>query len=42
MNLVSAVQSENKLVDVTGLEPVTPCLQSTNLASNNSTRNLNY
>ena len=25
------------LVDVTGIEPVTPCLQSTKLASNNST-----
>jgi hypothetical protein len=28
MNLVSAVQSENKLVDVAGIEPATPCLQS--------------
>jgi hypothetical protein len=27
MNLVSTLQSEKKLVDVTGLEPVTPCLQ---------------
>jgi hypothetical protein len=29
MNLVSTFQSEKKLVDVTGLEPVTPCLQRT-------------
>ena len=28
MNLVSTLQSEKKLVDVTGIEPVTPCLQS--------------
>jgi hypothetical protein len=27
MNLVSAMQSEKKLEDVTGIEPVTPCLQ---------------
>jgi hypothetical protein len=27
MNSVSVLQSENKLVDVTGIEPVTPCLQ---------------
>jgi hypothetical protein len=30
MNSVSVLQSENKLVDVTGIEPVTPCLQSVN------------
>jgi hypothetical protein len=30
------------MVDVTGIEPVTPCLQSTKLVSNNSTGNLNY
>ncbi len=28
MKLVSALQSEKKLVDVTGIEPATPCLQS--------------
>jgi hypothetical protein len=28
MNLVSAMQSEKKLVDVAGIEPATPCLQS--------------
>jgi hypothetical protein len=28
MNSVSVLQSEKKLVDVTGIEPVTPCLQS--------------
>jgi hypothetical protein len=33
---------DSDLVDVTGLEPVTPCLQSTRLASNDSTGNLNY
>ena len=33
MNSVSVLQSEKKLVDVTGIEPVTPCLQSTRLAS---------
>jgi len=27
MNSVSVLQSANKLVDVTGIEPVTPCLQ---------------
>jgi hypothetical protein len=27
MSLVSLLQSEKKLVDVTGIEPVTPCLQ---------------
>jgi hypothetical protein len=27
MNSVSVLQSETKLVDVTGIEPVTPCLQ---------------
>jgi len=30
------------MVDVTGIEPVTPCLQSTQLYSNNSTGNFNY
>jgi hypothetical protein len=38
MNLVSVLQSEKKLVDVTGIEPVTPCLQSRTIASNNSFR----
>jgi hypothetical protein len=28
MNPLSALRSEKKLVDVTGIEPVTPCLQS--------------
>jgi len=36
MNLVSALQSEKKLVDVRGFEPLTPCLQSAGLGSNNS------
>jgi CRISPR/Cas system-associated endoribonuclease Cas2 len=31
-----------KLVDVAGIEPATPCLQSTKLYSNNSTGNFNY
>ena len=38
MNPVSVLQSENKLVDVTGIEPVTPCLQSPTIASNSSVR----
>jgi hypothetical protein len=36
MNLVSALQSEKKLVDVRGFEPLTPCLQSSRLSSDNS------
>ena len=28
MDSLSVLQSEIKLVDVTGIEPVTPCLQS--------------
>ena len=28
MNLVNSLQSEKKLVDVAGIEPATPCLQS--------------
>ena len=28
MNPLSLLQSEKKLVDVTGIEPATPCLQS--------------
>ena len=28
MNLVNALQSEKKLVDVAGIEPATTCLQS--------------
>ena len=36
MNSVSVLQSEKKLVDVTGIEPVTPCLQSRTIVSNNS------
>ena len=38
MNSVSVLQSEKKLVDVTGIEPVTPCLQSRTIASNGSLR----
>ena len=30
------------MVDVAGIEPATPCLQSTKLASNNSTEDFNY
>ena len=30
------------MVDVTGIEPVTLCLQSTTLYTNNSTGNFNY
>jgi hypothetical protein len=37
MNPVSVLQSEKKLVDVTGIEPVTPCLQSTKVSSHSST-----
>jgi hypothetical protein len=33
MNSVSDLQSKKKLVDVTGIEPVTPCLQSIGLDS---------
>ena len=33
MNRLSALRSEKKLVDVTGIEPVTPCLQSKSAAS---------
>jgi hypothetical protein len=33
MNLLSALRSEKKLVDVTGIEPVTPCLQSSEIKS---------
>ena len=39
---LSQGKQKRKMVDVTGIEPVTPCLQSTKLASNNSTGNLNY
>jgi len=38
MNSVSVLQSEKKLVDVTGIEPVTPCLQSIGLDSIRSIR----
>jgi hypothetical protein len=38
MNSVNASQSEKKLVDVTGIEPVTPCLQSRTIAYNGSLR----
>jgi hypothetical protein len=33
MNLVSALRSEKSLVDVAGIEPATPCLQSMRLDS---------
>ena len=36
MNPLSLLQSEKKLVDVTGIEPVTPCLQRTGVFSNSS------
>jgi len=39
MNSVSVLQSEKKLVDVTGIEPVTLCLHSTRL---DSIRSLHY
>jgi hypothetical protein len=39
MNSVSVLQSEKKLVDVTGIEPVTPCLQSIGL---DSIRSIHY
>src|SRR5438445_13580468 len=42
MNLVSALQSAKKLVDVGGLEPPTPCLQSTRLVSTHSFYHFNY
>src|SRR5258708_28364866 len=35
MNLTSALQSEKKLVDVTGFEPATPCLQSMEMGFRN-------
>ena len=38
MNSVSVLRSEKKLVDVTGIEPVTPCLQSPTIDSNSSIR----
>jgi len=34
--------SPRNMVDVTGIEPVPPCLQRTKLASNNSTAHFNY
>ena len=39
MNSVSVLQSEKKLVDVTGIEPVTPCLQSIGV---DSIRSIHY
>ena len=36
MNLVSALQSDTKFVDVAGIEPASPCLQSTRVDSNPS------
>jgi hypothetical protein len=38
MDSLSVLQSEIKLVDVTGIEPVTPCLQSIGLDSIRSIR----
>ncbi len=38
MNSVSVLQSEKKLVDLTGIEPVTPCLQSRTIVSKSSFR----
>jgi hypothetical protein len=40
--LYLAFAIRKKLVDVAGIEPATPCLQSTKLYSNNSTGNFNY
>jgi hypothetical protein len=34
--------SLKRLVDVTGIEPVTPCLQSTRLVSTHSFYHFNY
>ena len=42
MNLVSALQSEKKLVDVRGFEPLTPCLQSMGVLSNGSFLSLGF
>jgi hypothetical protein len=39
MKLLSFLQSVKKLVDVTGIEPVTPCLQSIGL---DSIRSIHY
>jgi hypothetical protein len=36
MKLLSSLQSVKKLVDVTGIEPVPPCLQSIAVLSNGS------
>jgi hypothetical protein len=38
MNLVNVLQSEKKLVDVTGIEPVIPCLQNKIFASRKASR----
>ncbi|MGA8873309.1 MAG: hypothetical protein WB460_19340 [Candidatus Acidiferrales bacterium] len=37
-----APQVLKNLVDVAGIEPATPCLQSTKLVSSKSIENLNY
>jgi hypothetical protein len=49
MNLVSTLQSDErpetlgkKLVDVTGFEPVIPCLQRTRVLSNDSVRYFSF
>ena len=41
MNPGNPLQSEEKLVDVTGFEPATPCLQSTRVDSNPSIHHFN-
>ena len=42
MNLVNSLQSEKKLVDVAGIEPATPCLQSMGVLSNSSFLSLGF
>jgi len=42
MNLVSVLQSENKLVDVRGFEPLTPCLQSRSVKNLNACSGVAY
>jgi hypothetical protein len=41
-DFLKAFAIRKKLVDVTGIEPVTPCLRSTKLGPNNSTGTFNY
>ncbi len=42
MNLTSALQSEKRLVDVTGFEPATPCLQSRSVENLNACSGVAY